>query len=64
MCDPTLQVTLRSSVMGFPLRAILGFNLFFNLLVPATWFRSDCFSSKEDRAFRKKSRDSRGYDMK
>ena len=27
-CDPVWQVTLRSSVMGFPLRAILGFNLF------------------------------------
>jgi len=27
LCDPILQVTLHSSVMGFPLRAILGFNL-------------------------------------
>ena len=28
VCDPTWQMTLRSSVIGFPLRAILGFNLF------------------------------------
>ena len=27
LCDPIQQLTLRSSVMGFPLRAILGFNL-------------------------------------
>jgi len=27
LCDPIWQVTLRSSVMGLPLRAILGFNL-------------------------------------
>jgi len=27
-CDPIWQVMLGSSVMGFPLRAVLGFNLF------------------------------------
>jgi len=29
LCDPIRQVTLRSFVMGFPLRAVLGFNLFY-----------------------------------
>jgi len=28
-CDLVRQVTLRSSVMGFPLRAILSFNLYY-----------------------------------
>jgi len=27
LCDPIWQVTFRSSVMGFPLRVVLGFNL-------------------------------------
>jgi len=30
VCDPIWQVTLRSSVMDFPLRAILGFNFNFS----------------------------------
>jgi len=30
-CDTIWQVTLRRSVIGFPLRAILGFNLFLTL---------------------------------
>ena len=33
LCDPIWQVMPRSSVMGFPLRAILGFNLF-NFYMP------------------------------
>ena len=40
LCDPIWQVTLRSSVMGFPLRATLGFNLLtFNLI----FFQPTCF---------------------
>jgi len=33
LCDPVWQVTLRSSVMGFPLRAIHSFNLFLTFTV-------------------------------
>ena len=52
LCDPVWQVTLRSSVMGFPLRAILGF-LTFNRL-PRKLFYGELTSDYRSRGGQRK----------